>query len=199
MVCIAISLLGPIILSICVSWVIKGVRKLFNREDDISPLSRLLGGIISMAWSGSYFILMMLLVVMIPFKNPKFVKFKESLKNSKTYQLAKFYIGDNVSLFSNLEKISSAIENPEMMKEISNSKKFQKLITDSKVQSLYDDPEIQQLVNEKNYSALITNPKVQEMMKDKKLMMEFIKIINEHASKELSSSGERNGKSFSGE
>ncbi len=183
--CITIGMLGPIILNICISILLKVFRKMFNREENISGISRFAGGLISLSWRGFYFVLMILLVVMIPIKNPKFVTFKKALKDSSTYKLAKLHFGDKNFLFTNLEKVSSAIEDPQIMKEISQSKKFKDLLTNSKVQTLYEDPEIQELITDKNYTALITNPKIQKMMQDKDLMLAFTEIINEHSAKDL--------------
>ncbi len=177
----AIAVLGPIIINFCFSLLIKLFRKIFNKEDELSAISRLLGGLVNVTWSGFYLLLMILLIAMIPLQNPKFVSFKQALKDSYTYRIAKYFIGERISLFNNLEQVSTAVEDPETLKEIRESEKFQKLLTNHKVQDLYEDPEIQELIEEKNYTALVTNPKIQELMKDKDLMMQFSRIVNEHS------------------
>lgn len=181
MIAVGISMLGPIILSIGISLILKIFKKIFNKEAEISPLSRLAGGVVSMAWSGFYFILMILLVAMIPINTPKFKTFKEDLKKTKSYYFAKVYVANHIPSFDSLDKISSAIEDPQIMEEISQSKRFKKLLTNSKVQNLYEDPEIKDLIKDKNYSQLISNPKIQELMKDQDLVMEFAEIVNDHS------------------
>jgi uncharacterized membrane protein required for colicin V production len=183
MVSIAIAILGPIILNICFSLLLKAIKKIFKKEDDISPLSRVMGGLVNAAWTGFYLILMLLLVAMIPFNNPGFVKFKDAIKNSYTYQLAQYYIGDRITVFKNLEQVSSVIEDPEKLKEISQTEKFQNLLTKEKVKTLREDPEIQEMIEDKNYTALMTHPKVQNLMQDKDLMLQFTAIVQEHAQK----------------
>jgi len=182
---LAIAILGPICLHFFLSLCIKLTKKILDQEENLSIISRLAGGCISLIGKGFYLTTIIFFAAVLPYNAPNFVKFKKDLKKTKSYLLTKKYIVNNISFLSSIEKMTVAIQNPKVLEKIHKSEKFKALMNHEKIQSLYEDPAIQEAMENKNYSALMSNEKIQTILKDTELMKEFTSIINENTASPL--------------
>ncbi len=166
-----ISLVSPILISITLSLTLKYFTKTIVKSKEPSPLSRLGGGAISLAWNSIYLCLVLIFISIFPGSNADFQAMQNDVLRSSSFALAKD-LSRNVfpvealdikTLFSNLQDVKKIekLRSTKAFKRIMNNKKFVDFLTDETI--------TKDLMNQ-DISKVLSNPKLQDMLKDKELL-----------------------------
>ncbi|VAW11774.1 hypothetical protein MNBD_BACTEROID05-1171 [hydrothermal vent metagenome] len=188
-IALCISLFGPFIIQILLSFVFKIFNKILKNDSKPSMISGLIGGSISTLWSGAMLSLTILLIAFIPENFPKIKPIQEDVLQSISYKNIHKIAGDKIPSASlDVKEISAIFENPKKLKKLQSSKEYENLMEDTKFRDLMSDKKIQKDVEDKNFVALLKNPKMQAIMKDKNLVKKLFEFQKQLIDQKLSES-----------
>lgn len=150
-----------------------------NYRDYTPFLSHLLGSAVNMAWQGSIFLIIFLLIPLAPlqvYNVPALVNVQTKIKQSLCY----FYIVQTgLSQIPALQRIViafSILQDPDQMQRVSSTVEFQQFFSDKKVKALVKDDEFMASIKRKDFSKIVANPKILEIFDDDDLMEDFTKL-----------------------
>lgn len=175
-----ISILGPFILNIAFRLTLALWKKVIGEETSLSLMSRFLGSCLNILWRGTWLILILIFIAMMPANIPVLKRIQEDVTHSTAHALIAHWLGDKVPGASlDIQKVSSAFQDPAALKEILESEEVQAILTNEKFREVLSDEKVAEDLREKNYSALLTSPKMQTIFQDKELMQKFFTIQKE--------------------
>jgi uncharacterized membrane protein required for colicin V production len=93
---LGICIIGPFIINILASLVLKLWHKAVNSDIPLSIVSRLSASALSILWSGSYLVMMMILIAVSPLKFGWFEKTKKDVLESRSYAFINARLGDRI-------------------------------------------------------------------------------------------------------
>lgn len=165
MIAIAIAIITPLLITSL-------VKNFFDDIKPPSPISRILGAIVTVLWGLPISITMIYLCSFFPSLSPEITSIKKDIKSSIIVSFAskpieQYYFTKKspaIQTTTSSEKNSATPAEPTLSP-------VEKLAKDPRMIELRDDPQIQKDIAEKNFPALMKNPKILELMKDP----EFIK------------------------
>ena len=192
---LSICFLSPFALRIVASLALKFWDKTVNKETSLSIPSRVLGSIFGVLWSGSYLVMMLILIGFIPLHVSWFEKIRNDVAASKSYDaIYQFMDKKTPSIASNINKITAIIENPAILRQFQSTKEFETLIEDDTLQEIFSDEELAEQIQNKDYGKILANPKIQSIMQDEQLLEKMFalnkKIMEESFDDELSAGRE---------
>jgi chromate transport protein ChrA len=165
---------GPFLLGIVLSLVIRLGEKILNPKKKISPFSKMAGSLISLLWITPYIGLVLFLIMLIPWANPRLERTQNDIQNSLTYSLLKGFMPITPE---NITNITKKLKNPETLQKFQASEEFRTIMNDEHIQDLMEDEEIQELIKNNDTSSLMTHPKVQKLLQDKDFLKKLM-ILN---------------------
>jgi len=180
-----ISIIGPVIISITVIILLKFWNKFRKKESSLTKLSRLVGGCISLFWSGIIIALVLLFISIFPMTIGKLKTVQNNVITSNSYR-AVFYLKKQLFPKVNIEiqKLIEVLDDPKKLKKIQQTQSYQDLMADKKFQELIDDQETIKQLKEKDMAKLFTNRKLLAIMKDPELLKKFLALHQEILSDE---------------
>jgi len=189
-VSLSICVLSPFALRILVSLILKLWDKAVNKDKPLSMPSRVFGSIFGVLWSGSYLVLMLVLIGFIPLNVAWFEKIQNDVLASKSYTtIHRFMDKKTPSFSSRMKNISAIMENPAKLQHFQSTKEFETLIKDDTLKEIFADEELAEQIRNKDYGKLLANPKMQTIMQDEQLLEKIFalnrKIIEESLDDDL--------------
>lgn len=166
---LVVGLFGPFIIRIVLSLLCKALIKTFQSEEkiEISSISRILGGLFSITWSGGLFTIFVLLITLIPFKFNAINKIHSNIKNSQIITFLKNTIKVNdKGPIQALTNISEILRDPEKIEQAQQTKSYKTVLKDPSIKDLLKDEETLKQLEEKDIAGLIKNEKIQALLKD---------------------------------
>lgn len=161
-----ISLLGPFILHITLTILLKIWTLNADKKKRLSLASRLFGAAFSLSWSGGILVLLILLIMVIPSAVPYAGQIRDNLADSKTYTLISYYSKQNpLQTDDNIR-----------MEKLSQTEEFKQVMKDEKFRKLVTDPEVQKYIGDKDFGGLMNDENFKEAMKDKDLMIQLFEF-----------------------
>ena len=188
---LSICVLSPFALRILASLILKLWDKAVNKDIPLSISSKVLGSIFGVLWSGSYLVMLLVLIGFIPLHAKWFEKIQNDVLASKSYiTINRFMDKKTPSISSGINNIASVIENPIKLQKFQSTKEFETLIEDDTLKEIFADEELAEQIQSKDYGKLLANPKIQSIMQDEQLLEKIFalnrKIIEESLDDELS-------------
>ncbi len=172
-----ICIISPFILTICASLTLKLWSSTVSNKAFPSPLSRMLGSLFSILWGGSYLILLLIMIEMIPARFGWLERIQNNIAVSKSYSLFNNLIKDQIPAASiDLKKITHMIHDPSVIEEFESTKEFQDFAKDERLKAIFSDEEISEQIRNKNYSQLLSNPKIQAIFSDQELFEKLLAL-----------------------
>jgi len=186
-----ICVLSPFALRILAFLILKLWDKAANKETSLSISSRLFGSIFDVLWSGSYLVLLLIMIGFMPLHVAWFEKIQNDVIASKSYNALHQFMDKKIpSLSGDINKITAIIENPAKLQQFQSTKEFKTLIEDDTLQDIFSDEELTEQIQKKDYGKLLSNPKIQSIMQDKQLLEKMFalnkKIMEKSLNDELS-------------
>ena len=154
-----------------------GQRSVDQTYRDYSPLlSRILGGLINMAWQGCILFIIVFLITIAPFQIYGLSKIQNNIQQSYGYF---FLVKKGINELPAMQRVVTAFSifgNSDEMQKLSSTPEFQYFFSNPKVQSLLQDQVFMKYVQKKNIPKIISNPKIWDIFKDDALMETFGKL-----------------------
>ena len=166
-----ISLISPIILSITISLTLKFFTKTIVKDKELSPLSRLGGGAVSLTWNSIYLCLVLIFISIFPGGNADFQAIQKDVLRSNSFALAKD-LSRNIFPIEALD-IKTLLTNLQDVKKIEklrSTKAFKRIINNKKFMDFLTDETITKDLMNKDITKVLSNPKLQSILKDKELL-----------------------------
>lgn len=180
-----ISVLGPFIIHMMLSFFIKTWNATINEKKQPSPLSRTAGGFFSLTWGATYITLVLILLAIIPSNFQWLNKIQHGVRASRSYALIKKITAEKIPIENfDVRNISAFMSNPQNAEKMESTKEFKDIFENEKFKNLLGNDELQQHIEDKNFGALLSNPKMQELLKDgdfvKKILSLQKRILQEN-------------------
>jgi hypothetical protein len=176
------SILGPFIIQIVVSTFYKVIASPTpNQNQQTTGIGNILGAIISLIWSSCWLIMSVILIALTPSFIPGISNIQEKLVSSTTYSTIDLLSGHRLSVLKT--NMTLLRDNPSEIKQIKESKAYEDILSDPKVQDLFKDEETRRQVQERDISKLMANPKIYSLLKDPELIKKFMLFQKEMSEK----------------
>jgi len=168
---LSIGIFSPFALRILASLILKLFNKAVNKNESLSLSSKVFGSVFGVLWSGSYLVMTLILIGLIPLKVTWFEKIQNDVIASKSYTTINQFMDKNTpSISGSINTITALIENPAKIQKFRSSKEFETLIEDDTFQEIFSDEELAEQIQNKDYGKLLANPKIQSIMQDEQLL-----------------------------
>lgn len=186
-----IGILGPFILNILFSFSINVWHTTVNQGTPPSTLSRVLGCGFSLLWGGSYLILVLISIMIIPADFSWLKAMREDLRHSQTHAVLSRWIAEKTPLKTmDIPKITAMLQDPVHRPQIESLEEYKSLMEEDALKEVFSDEETLRQIQEKNIAELLANPKIQAALQNeeivKKLLDLNVKIIQQSAEPQTS-------------
>ncbi len=145
-------------------------------RDHIFWLSRILGGVVKVAWRGTLVGIILTLLTLIPVNFPYVEDMTKSITTSRSYALSSYYVLEKITYLQNVYLTLKAFYNPLEIQQFSSSREFKEYFNDEKIQFLLKDPELQEAVKTKNYLQIVGNSSVRDVFTNDELMKKLARL-----------------------
>jgi len=178
---IVISVFGPFVIHIGLTILCRILNLTKGKDKELSPLSRILGGLFSSSWMGTMLLLIILMIAMVPAPFDWIKKAQNTIYDSTSYHLISKVIGRDLPKEQlSLETLSEIVKNPDAQKQLQETEEFQSIMDNEKVQNILEDNNILEMIQNKDFRGLMESEKIRDLTQDKNLMenmMNFQKVI----------------------
>lgn len=148
-----------------------------NEKPSLSTSSRLTGCAFSILWGGCYLAVFLILFGLAPLRLGPLGKIHTDVTGSKSYALLNRWIGKKSPLAStNLTKISNVLRDPRQLEQYKTTEEFNSLMEDKQLQDILADEEIAVQLNKQDYAKLLTNPKIQAIFQDEQMVKKIMAL-----------------------
>jgi len=177
-IALVICVIGPFFINLLI---LVGLKLLQKAEDGKPPKlpisSRLLGSIVSLLWGGSYLVIMLFLIAIVPLKIAAFDRVQQDVLASRSYGLISSWTKNKVpAAHYDIGKIQKLLEDPASMEQFEDSAEYKALADDEILRSILEDEETAEQIRTKNYQELLTNPKMQELLSNEELLKKIFAL-----------------------
>lgn len=168
-----LSVLAPFVITLILRLILKIWEHTGSKKSALGTFSRLGGGLLGVAWSGLWFVLVVILVGLLPLGDSK-----SQLKSVQNTILSSFFfarinewIGDKIPTNSlGVEKITEVLEDPERYESLRETPEYEDLMGDENLQALLADKKTMEQIEKKDITGLLQNPKFQTLMQDEEIL-----------------------------
>lgn len=186
---ILIGVLGPILLNILFSISINIWHQTVNVNRPLSYASRLLGSGFSLVWGSLHLALMIILLFMIPLDFPWLRHLREQVLLSRSYAVIQQQTKTILPVKSlNAPQLLEMLRDPAHLEEVHSLEEYKTLMEEKVIMDILSDEDILRYIEDKNFSQLMTNPKVQSLLENPEVLRKVfdlnIKIIEQSALEE---------------
>jgi len=181
---LGICVVSPFIITILISILLRLWNKALGKGKSVSPLSCLLGSVFSVLWGGSYLVLLLILIGILPIRSGWLKNIQDDVSASKSYTIINHLIAKKTPLASlDVKRIANIFEDPSKLEKLESTREFKTLMADERLKNLFADEETAEQIRNKDYGKLLSNPKMQAVFEDKNLLEKMFslnkKIIDE--------------------
>lgn len=174
---LGICIISPFAITFLVSIILKLWHKAVNDDAPLPVVSRLFGSVFSILWSGSYLVLLLILIAMTPLRIAWYEKIQADVLASKTYTFIDGQISAKMpSSFLNMKSVTDILKDPNKLKAFESTEEFQALQEDERLKDLLSDEDLAEQVKNQDYQALLSNPKMQAVFRDKELLRKLFAL-----------------------
>lgn len=186
---ILIGVLGPILLNILFSISINIWHQTVNVNRPLSYASRLLGSGFSLVWGSLHLALMIILLFMIPLDFPWLRHLREQVLLSRSYAVIQQQTKTILPVESlNAPQLLEMLRDPAHLEKVHSLEEYKTLMEEKVIMDILSDEDILRYIEDKNFSQLMTNPKVQSLLENPEVLKKVfdlnIKIIEQSAQEE---------------
>jgi len=174
--CLFILILGPLVLSLILSLLLRQWHENVTHKDPPLLVSRLLGGIFYSFWGWGMMILILIFIGMMPQKIFKFKGLQHDIFSSHSYVYAKNFVVNKIPSVKNASNLLEVFQDPEKIAEIQNTPGYDEIYNHKKIQDLLADEKIVKLIKEKDVLKLLADPKVMAIWQDENLIKKFLEV-----------------------
>ena len=185
-----ICFLGPIALKVFISLMLKIWDKATDKKIPLSLFSRLFGSFFNILWSGSYVVLLLISIGLIPMRFGWLEKIQDDVVVSKSYTMIYQFMENRAPATSgDIKKLTAIFQNPDKLKQFQSTKEFKALMADDSLKEIFSDKEIVEQIQNKDYGKLLTNPKIQSVFQNEQVLKKMFalnkKIMTERLDDEV--------------
>jgi hypothetical protein len=174
---LALLALCPFAFKILFSILLNIFRRSTKKETTLSYSSQFFGGIFSALWSGSYLVILIILIGLIPIKFAWLEKIQEDVAASKSYDIIHRFMDNKAPAASgDIKKLTAIIENPAQLQQFRSTKEFEALMEDDDLTGILSDEETAEQIRNKDYKKLLANPKIQSLMQNEQLLKKMFAL-----------------------
>ncbi|MBF0479283.1 MAG: CvpA family protein [Candidatus Omnitrophica bacterium] len=183
-----IGLIAPLVIQMVLSIIFNPSRHNQEKKPNlaISFLSRFSGGIVSVAWSGTLAVFVLVLITLVPLQNNLFTSMQKDITSSKTYRFLNFLSGHKLKKNAvNFEQLENLLKQDNARGNIQKSEAYKNLMDDPAIKNIVSDTQTMDSIQKQDIKSLLGNPKITALMNDPNLikkMMDFQKEIIEKSS-----------------
>jgi len=175
-----ISLLGPLVLKWLFSFIFSFLDKLRSDDEKPSILSRVLGLLLNLTWSGGLFILTLFFLALLPFDFKGLEPIRQNIQASYSF----YWMAKQIPALKKWKPavhkdLSGLNEEPAIERtgaDLRDSPDFKDIMQDPRVQELLADESIKNDIQTKNVLSLLNNPKFVKILNDPELVQKFIGV-----------------------
>ncbi len=138
--------------------------------------SRLVGGIVTLAWRGIILALILIFITILP-TSMVGQRAKQIIKESRTYAAIHIYLTDFLPYMEKTSRFVEVFASPSWSEPIQDTSAYQGFVENEKIQSLLNDPETMEQIQNKDIVQVLSNPKVTSILTDEELMQEFTALV----------------------
>ncbi len=172
-----ICFLGPIALKIFISLMLKIWDKATDKKVPLSIFSRLFGSLFSILWSGSYIVLFIISIGLLPMRFGWLEKIQDDVAASKSYTIIDQFMKSWIPATSgDIKKLTAIFQNPDKLQQFQSTKEFKALMTDDNLKEIFSDKEIVEQLQNKDYGKLLTNPKIQSIFQNEQVLKKMFAL-----------------------
>jgi len=176
-----IGIFGPLVLGWALSLFLAVWNNIFNSDAKGEPMlpSRILGSVFHLLWGGTFVVLTVVLLLMIPEKYitiPGLARAQNNIRTSTIYSYSKIFWPSSMISLNSVENGLSILDNPEKIEKLQASPEFQSLQQEPKIQEILADEETLRQIQDKDLGKLLSNPKIMALIRDKELMEKFLDL-----------------------
>ena len=148
-----------------------------NEKPSLSTSSRLTGSAFSILWGECYLAVFLILIGLTPMRFGVLKKIHRDVIGSRSYALLNHWIGKKSPVTSSsLTNISNVLSNPQQMGKYKTTEEFNTLMEDKQLREILADEEITAQINSQDYAKLLTNPKIQAIFQDEQLLKKIMAL-----------------------
>lgn len=174
---LAICFLGPIALKIFISLMLKIWDKASDKKVSRSIFSSLFGGLFNIVWSGSYIVLLIISIGLIPVQLGWFVTIQNNVLASESYTMIQHFMKNKMpSASGDIKKLTAIFQNPDRLEQFQSTEEFKALVTDDNLKEIFSDEEIVELIQNKDYGKLLMNPKIQSVFQNEEILKKMFAL-----------------------
>ncbi|MBI5150047.1 MAG: hypothetical protein HZA28_04665 [Candidatus Omnitrophica bacterium] len=172
-----ITIAGPILLNILFSFALNVWQNTAGASRALSLESRILGGGLAALWSGIHILFILVLIVIIPINAPWLKGIQENVLSSRTYSLVDSWVKRlRPAKPMDLHGISRSMQDPARQERIQSLDEYKAVMEDETLREILTDKEFVEAARNKDFSKLMTNPKMQAIFQDKKLLQKILDL-----------------------
>ena len=174
---LGICIIGPFIINILASILLKLWHKAVNSDVPPPTISRLLASAFSILWGGSYLVMMLILIAVSPLKFGWFEKAQKDVLESRSYAFINARLGDRIpSGLLDIKKVTDILQDPAKFEKFESTQEFKALREDTRLKELLSDEETAEQIRNKDYGKLLSNHKMQAVFQDKELLKKMFAL-----------------------
>lgn len=176
-----IGIFGPIALRWFFSYLLSLLDKIVSEDEGPSVLSRILGVVVNVIWSGTLLLLTIFCLAVLPFDFMALKPVKQNIQASYSVH----FLAQQVPALgrwkprpqeASLVGMSEDMNMDQAVADLKNSQEFKEIMHDPRVKDLISDETIKKDIENKDVMSLLRNPKFVQIMNDPELVEKFISV-----------------------
>ena len=171
---LVIGVTGSIIINLLFSLILTIWQKTANKNQPPSLASSLLGGVFNLLWNFSILFVFLILLTKLPSTN--FLKLKDiqnDIAHSFIFSRLNNGVSKEIPSVHQFNHALNVLKDPSHSEKITSTKEYQALINDEDIQNILADETLKQQIHDGNVGKLITNPKIQMIFQSPQLLQKF--------------------------
>ncbi|HOY09231.1 MAG TPA: CvpA family protein [Candidatus Omnitrophota bacterium] len=167
-----IAFIGTMILSLAFRLVLIIGKSTIGKTGKSTTLvlSRVLGGVVNLAWKWGVLFGILFLLTLIPFNALNLGTVKDDINGSVSFSLLNQIVLSRIPQTQKIKQAFRVLENPKKLQALSTRPECKELMSDPKIKGITEDQEIQTLMDNQDYIKLLSHPKIKALLKDDNLM-----------------------------
>lgn len=179
-----VSIIACIPVQFIISWLLKLTVKNFipPMEDNLlSIISRLGGGIVSLAWSGLIAGIIVALLGVLPLERFELNNLSKDVRQSTTFSLLRPLLVKRGFIAEPVVKPSDCLGGlckmtDQTVEDLAEDPEVKEIMNDPRMQKLSNDPKAMEAVEKRDIQALLSNPVVAELTADPSFLVKAMKV-----------------------
>jgi len=185
---------GTFLLTIVARTILFITRRTIDKayRDKSFTISRLLGGLVSLVWKGSFLCLAILTIMSLPFTFGRLKDVKADISRSATMAFINGYLLGKFPPIQTVLKTADLLHQPNINIGIASSSEYKAFTNDPQVRAVMSDPQVHEALEKKEFIPLLTNPKVRKLLKNEETMRNLSKLTRKIYEENTKKTAEKN-------